>query len=132
MKPSFLIVGAAGLVIAACAAHRKATDSSGPWKLVFADRTLIRSQKAFESALDDATTRWEQGITIKKKNGHVKIRQDHTNGQPEPTLSEVTYPRPSQPGPNTGLHVTQRIVLYTQQDYDAVLKTIRYRDDLSK
>ena len=100
--------------------------------MIFNDRTKITSQKDFEKALHNATSRWEQGITIKKKNGHVKIRKDHTNGQPEPVLTGVTYPRPSQPGPNTGLHVTQHIVLYTAKDYEAVLRMIQYRDDLSK
>lgn len=133
MKPSLLIIALLGLVLAACAAHKEmAAGPPGPWKLIFKDRTKITSQAAFETALDNATSRWEQGITIKKKNGQVKIRPDHTNGQPEPVLTEVTYPRPSQPSPNTGLHVTQRVVLYTDTDYQAVLKTIKYRDDSSK
>lgn len=109
-----------------------AAGPAGPWKLIFANRTRVTSPTAFKKALDNATSRWEQGITIKFKDGHVETRPDHTNGQPEPILTGATYPRPSQPGPNTGLHVTQHIVLYTDADYQAVLQTIKYRDDSSK
>ena len=106
---------------------------AGPWKLFFNSRTLITDRAAFENALNSATNRWEKGITIKEKNHpHPTIRPDHTNGQPEPVLASEIYPSHNQPVNPDSLHVTQKVVLYQAKDYDAVLRTIQYRDGSSK
>jgi hypothetical protein len=108
------------------------TGHAGPWKLLFNSRTLITSRAAFENALNNATDRWEKGVTIKEKN-HLTTRPDHTNGQPEPVLSSTeVYPSHNQLLNPGSLHVTQKVVLYQVKDYDAVLQTIQYRDSSSK
>jgi hypothetical protein len=133
MKPSYIIIPAVGIIIAACLGDKSTqAGPSGPWKLLFNSRTIITSRAAFESALNNATDRWEKGVTIKERNHPLATRHDHANG-PEPVLSSTeAYPSHNQPSNPDSLHVTQKVVLYQAKDYDAVLQTIQYHDSSSK
>ncbi len=72
-------------------------------------------------------------MTVKKNRGdQPRHRPDHTNGHPEPIASVLSYPSPNQkPNPDS-LHVTQKVVLYSQTDLDAVLPLIEYPITWSK
>lgn len=137
MKPSHAAIGTVVLAVAACTAHHMQTGGpvppQGPWKFYFKDLTLLTNVKAFEDILNGNSGRWEKGMRIKKRKGQQPhSRADHTNGQPEPAVPGLTYPSQSQPPNPDSLHVTQKVVLYNQQDYDAVLPLIKYQDTSSK
>jgi len=121
-----------GLIIAACKSNEFMQGGhAGPWKLLFNSRTLVTSRAAFENALNNATDRWEKGVTIKEKN-HLTTRPDHTNGQPEPVVSSIeVYPSNNQTQNPGSLHVTQKVVLYQAKDYTAVLQMIQYKNSSS-
>src|SRR6266446_4436879 len=111
MRPSYIVIAVVGLIIAACKSNEFMQGGhAGPWKLLFNSRTLVTSRAAFENALNNATDRWEKGVTIKEKNHpHPTIRPDHTNGQPEPVLASEIYPSHNQPVNPDSLHVTQKV-----------------------
>ncbi len=137
MKPSHAAIGAVVLAVAACTSHYKETGGpvplQGPWKLYFKDPTLLTNVKAFEKLLNDNSSRWEKGMRVKKRKGEKpRTRLDHTNGQSEPAVNTLTYPSQNQrPNPDS-LHVTQKVVLYNQNDYDAVVGLIEDQDTFSK
>jgi hypothetical protein len=132
MRRLYIVIAVVGLIIAACKSNESMQGGhAGPWKLLFNSRTLVTSRAAFENALNNATDRWEKGVTIMEKN--LTTRPDHTNGQPEPVLSSVeVYPSNNQTQNPGSLHVTQKVVLYQAKDYNAVLQTIQYKNSSSK
>ncbi|MEO5716946.1 MAG: hypothetical protein ABIR29_00050 [Chthoniobacterales bacterium] len=137
MKPSHAAIGAVVLAVAACTAHNMQTGGSvpphGPWKLYFKNPTLLTNVTAFETILDGNSRRWEKGMRVKKKKGELAhTRPDHTNGQTEPAVSVLTFPSHNQPPNPDSLHVTQKVVLYNQKDFDAILPLIEYQDTSSK
>ncbi len=134
MKPSLAAIGAIVLVVAACT-HKMhlAAPRQGPWKLVFQTPTLLTDPDKFEQTLDGNTSRWEKRVKVRKRSGHPPHqRPDHTNGNPEPVAPALTYPSHNQPPNLERLHVTQKVVLYSEADFEAVLDLIQYRDAAGK
>ncbi len=133
MKPSHAAIGAVVLAVAACTAHNMQIGGPVPLqlpiKLYFKDPTLLTSVESFEAVLKGSPGRWEKGMRIKKRKGEQPYpRPDHTNGQPEPAVNTLTYPSHNQPPHPDSLHVTQKVVLYSQKDVDAILPLIEYQD----
>jgi len=136
MKPSYIVIAIAGLIIVACI-HEPNGQRTGPWKLLFNDRTRLKDPAAFETALNKATDRWEKGVTIRDNtHPHPAPRPDFTDGhgpdEPTSVSSTEVYPSDNQTSNPGSLHVTQKVVLYQAKDYDAVLKTIQYPNGSSK
>jgi hypothetical protein len=133
MKPSYIVIAAFIVLLAACAIEKSQTASrNGPWKFVFQDPTLVRDVDKFGKTLNDASSRWEKGMTVKKTTGGpVQPRPDHTNNQTEPTATVLSYPSNNQVNPDS-LHVTQKVVLFNQTEKDRVIDLIKYHDTSSK
>lgn len=135
MKPLRAVIGAVVLALAACTAHhmQNAVTQEGPWKLYFKDPTLLRSVEKFEKALNHNSGRWEKEMRVKERKGEQpRPRLDHTNNQPEPSATVRPYPSSNQRSNKDSLHVTQRVVLHTQEELDKVEALIRYHDTPSK
>ena len=66
-------------------------------------------------------------MKVKKRAGEQPhSRPSHTNGQAEPVATVLSYPSHSQPPNPDSQHVTQKVVLYSQKDLNAVLPLIKY------
>src|SRR6266850_1528809 len=135
MKPSYIVIAIAGLIIAACI--HKPNGQTGPWKLLFKDPTRLKDPAAFEAALNNASDRWEKGVTIRDNaHPHPTPRPHFTDGhgpnEPTSVSSTEIYPSHNQPPNPDSLHVTQKVVLYQAKDYADVLKTIQYPNGSSK
>ena len=135
MKLLLAAIGATALVVAACT-HKmhQAAPREGPWKLVFQDPTLLTDPDQFEQVLNGYTSRWEWRMKVKKRKGHPPHqRPDHTNGKPEPVVTETkTYPSHDQPKNQDRLHVTQKVVLQSKADLEAVVALIEYPNTSGK
>lgn len=134
MKPSLAAIGAIVLVVAACTHKMQmAAPRQGPWKLVFQAPTLLTDADKFEQALDGNAGRWEKRMKVRKRAGHPPHqRPDHTNGKPEPVATTLPYPSQNQPPNLDRLHVTQKVVLYSEDDLEAVLPLIEYQNASGK
>lgn len=91
------------------------------WVLEFDDKTMLKSQTAFTEALESATYRWERDVKI----GNL-LRADYTNipeNHPVHRPSVTRFPR-EKDAPGTA-HVTQRVGLYSYEDYKNVLDQIQ-------
>ena len=128
MKPLLAAIGAIVLVVAACT-HKmhQAAPRQGPWKLVFQTPTLLTDADKFEQVLDGNAARWEKRMKVRKQKGHpAHQRPDHTGGMPEPAATEEIYPSHNQPKNPDRLHVTQKVVLHSEADHEAILRLIKY------
>ena len=128
MKTSIVLLITAIAVIAACCGPHFQRFQSHPrtWVLNFNRPTLV-DLSAFTGALDKATDRIEH-ITIKDTPSTTPHSRPVVSNPPTtlPTLTAPTQNYPKNQGDNTGsLHVTQKVTLFTDEEANAVMHTIK-------
>lgn len=95
---------------------------------------MVTDLDKFEETLDNAPSRWEKAMVVKKKKGdHPRQRPEHTHGgESEPTATVLSYPSNNQTSNPDSLHVTQKVVLFNQTELDALKELIEYHDTSPK